>query len=83
MARSQSREGDQWAFFEFISIPLVELGKIERYRGLAYLRSMRWQICRDYSSLPPPDSIEIWEIKFYYEGLIPELIKATEPKPPK
>jgi len=40
---------------------------------------MKRQICRDYSTLPDPRTLEVWEIKFYYEGLIPELIKATAP----
>lgn len=38
------------------------------------------QICRDYSSLPDPNNLVIKDIKFYYEGLIPELIEATKPK---
>jgi len=33
------------------------------------------QICMDYSSLPDFRTLEIYEIRFFYNPLIPELIK--------
>jgi hypothetical protein len=41
---------------------------------------MLLQICRDYPSLPDPRSLTLDEIIFFYEGLRPELIRATKPK---
>lgn len=39
------------------------------------------QICRDYSALPDPRTLTLQEIKFFYEGLRPELEELK--KPPK
>jgi len=41
---------------------------------------MLYQISRDYKNLPEIRSLELYEIKFFYRGLIPELIKDTKPK---
>lgn len=38
------------------------------------------QISRDYASLPDPRSLTMTEIRFYYEGLRPELRRHTAPK---
>ncbi len=32
------------------------------------------QICRDYATLPDPRSLELYEIRFFYDGLRPELL---------
>jgi hypothetical protein len=39
------------------------------------LKSMYLQISRDFANVPPINIIEDWQIFFYYEALIPELIK--------
>jgi hypothetical protein len=41
---------------------------------------MLGQICRDYSSLPNPRTLTQSEIRFWYEGLRPELRAHTKPK---
>lgn len=43
-------------------------------------REMLLQICRDYHSLPDPRSLSLAEIRFFYEGLRPELIKISKPR---
>lgn len=41
------------------------------------------QVCRDYSGLPDPRTLTLSEIRFFYEGLRPELRKSTAPKTKK
>lgn len=41
---------------------------------------MLLQICRHYAGLPDPRSLTTDEILFFYEGLRPELKRATAPK---
>lgn len=43
------------------------------------------QVCRDYAGLPDPRTLTLSEIRFFYEGLRPELRRATAPptKPKK
>jgi len=36
------------------------------------------QICRDYASLPDYRSLSAGEIRFFYDGLRPELKEATK-----
>ena len=48
-------------------------------RGNVY-REMLLQITRDYSSLPSPHTITSSEIRFFYNGLRPELRQHTRPK---
>jgi len=38
------------------------------------------QICRDYSGLPDCRTLTLGEIRFFYEGLRPELKAATKPR---
>jgi len=40
---------------------------------------MLYQITREYSGLPDFRKLEYQEIKFFYKGLIPDLIEATKP----
>lgn len=42
-------------------------------------REMLWQICRDYNSLPDTRTITMREIRFFYDGLRPELQRHTKP----
>jgi hypothetical protein len=42
---------------------------------------MLLQCARDYPGLPDPRTLTISEIVFFYDGLRPELIKYTRPKP--
>jgi hypothetical protein len=37
------------------------------------------QIVRDYGSLPDPRSMTFAEIEFWYQGLVPELMRGTAP----
>ena len=41
---------------------------------------MLLQICRDYPALPDPRTLTLREIRFFYNGLRPELRKHTKPK---
>lgn len=38
------------------------------------------QICRDYPGLPDPRTLTLTEIRFFYDGLRPELKKSTGPQ---
>lgn len=38
------------------------------------------QVCRDYATLPPLRTMSIEEVIFFYDGLRPELKRATKPK---
>lgn len=37
---------------------------------------MMIQICREYPGLPDIRTLELYEIRFFYEGLRPDLLKA-------
>lgn len=41
-------------------------------------REMLLQICRDYPGLPDPRTLTGSQIRFFYEGLRPELLKHTK-----
>lgn len=41
-----------------------------------YVEMLR-QVCRDYPGLPDPRTLRLHEIVFFYEGLRPELKRAT------
>ena len=41
---------------------------------------MLYQTCRDYAGLPDVRTLRAHELRFYYAGLIPELIAGTKPK---
>ena len=43
-------------------------------------REMILQITRDYGGLPDPRGLTNTEIRFFYDGLRPELHKATRPQ---
>jgi hypothetical protein len=43
-------------------------------------RTMLWQICRDYSTLPDPRTLTITEIVFWYAGLRADLYERTRPR---
>jgi len=47
---------------------------------MAVYTEMFYQICRDYAILPNPRTLKAHEIKFFYQGLIAELIEHTKPK---
>lgn len=38
------------------------------------------QICRDFSTLPDPRTLKASEIRWFYESLRPELIRAANVK---
>lgn len=40
-------------------------------------REMLWQICRFYTALPDVRTIRMGEIRFFFEGLRPELQRDT------
>lgn len=42
-------------------------------------REMLLQICSDYPGLPDPRTLTLSEIRFFYEGMRPELQRRTKP----
>lgn len=79
------------AFFSVsVRTPLVRHGMDARLRDpktgrsahtlFPVYREMLLQVCRDYSSLPDPRTLTLGEIRFYYEGLRPELREYTKPR---
>lgn len=59
--------------------------RISKYMGghlyMAVHAEMWMAICRWYESLPNPLSLSASEIRWFYDGLRPELHEATKPKP--
>jgi hypothetical protein len=43
-------------------------------------REMLLQICRDYAGLPDPRTLNMSEIRFFYEGVRGEIREATKPR---
>lgn len=56
-----------------------DLGRTS-HTALPVYREMLLQVCRDYATLPPIRSMTVDEIVFFYDGLRPELRRATKPK---
>lgn len=74
-------------FFGVVSTPLVRHGvdyKLDRIKGVQVhtrenvYTEMVYQICRDYASLPDIRSMTCSEIRFFYDGLRPELKHHTK-----
>ena len=59
---------------------LVREGKAVKTRGINCVLEMLLQVTRDYHGLPDPRTLSYEEIKFFYEGLKPDLIKVTGQK---
>ena len=47
---------------------------------IAVHTEMLLQVCRDYPGLPDPRTLQLCEIRFFYEGLRAELKEHTKPK---
>ena len=66
------------AFFSFVTSWIVRRGESGGYevkvRGMEGVETMFIQICRDYATLPPLNSITIGQIRFFYAGLRFELM---------
>lgn len=43
--------------------------------GMVVYKTMFYQICRDYPSLPDPRTLKIHEIIFFYDGLREEIVR--------
>jgi hypothetical protein len=41
------------------------------------------QVCRDYAGLPDVRTLRTDELRFFYNGLRPELERYTKPQPSK
>lgn len=76
-----------------IATPLVRHGADEklprdretgepRHTLVPVYSEMLLQICRDYAGLPDARTLTMTQIRFFYEGLRPELKKHTGPKAP-
>ena len=48
------------------------------HTGPTVYTEMLLQICRDYPGLPDPRTLTWRQIRFFYEGLRPELTKHTK-----
>lgn len=65
------RSGDDW----------VNGARFGGHRlGFVYTEMLR-QVVRDYHSLPDPRTLTLTDIRFWYEGLRPELKHVTKPRP--
>ena len=53
---------------------------IETHTPFNVYAEMLLQICRDYPGLPDPRTLELHEIRFFYDGLRADLKAATKPK---
>jgi hypothetical protein len=84
--------GDHYPFFGIVGTPLVRRGddeklvKDEKLDGggghtfRAVYTEMLYQVSRDYTGLPDVRTLKANEIRFFYEGLRPELKQHTKPK---
>ena len=53
---------------------------VEQNTKIVILKSMYAQVARDFANCPRPSEIEDWELHFYYDSLVPELIKHQKDK---
>ena len=75
--------GNHYAFFGVVRATLVRNGEEVPLpkggnTGQTVYREMILQICRDYPGLPDVRSLTINEIRFFYDGLRPELKGHTK-----
>jgi len=54
---------------------LIHGKRVEQNTKIVILKSMYAQVARDFANCPRPRDIEDWELHFYYDSLVPELIK--------
>jgi len=59
---------------------VAEHGLEKKVRGIGWIGTLIRQICADYNSLPDVRTMSIAEIKFFYEPLIPGLVKQQREK---
>ena len=57
---------------------MVIKGVLWKRRGPQYVSLMIRQICLDYSGLPDVRTLSLSEIKFFYDGLKPVLLKKDD-----
>lgn len=72
--------GYRVAFFRFVAYVIVRHDKAgkayeKKVRGARAIGEMLTQICIDYSTLPDVRTLEVHEIKFFYEGLRGSLMR--------
>ncbi len=77
--------GDYSAFYGLTDTPLVRYGEdVKLPKGEHNFQNvyteMLLQISRDYSGIPDIRTLKKREIKFFYEGLRPELKNHTKPR---
>lgn len=69
-------------FFSFVASLIVERGKNGsrgvHTRGVGGIQAMLVQICRDYATLPPFETITVGQIRFFYEALRHELMGGDD-----
>jgi hypothetical protein len=53
---------------------------VDTHTLLNVYAEMLMQICRDYPGLPDPRTLEMHEIRFFYDGIRAELRELTKPK---
>lgn len=77
--------GDVAFFSRTVAIPLVRNGVDDKYvQGdhtmMMVYPEMYLQICVEYNSLPPEDSLTLSKIRFFYNGIRASLKKSSEKK---
>jgi len=73
------------AFNGLVAVDLVRRGDDEKLLNGEHIfqivySEMLLQVCRDYSGLPDPRTLKAHEIRFFYNGLRPELKTYSKPK---
>lgn len=73
--------GGHYAFFGLTAAEVVRSGADIPGHGFVDAHiEMLLQVCRDYPGVPDPRTLKAHEIRFFYEGLRPELKEHTKPK---
>jgi hypothetical protein len=74
--------GGCFTFFGRVTIPLVRKGGNETgFDRLTVYTEMILQVTRDFSGIPDYRTMNMSEIRYFYEGLRTELKEVTKPQP--
>ncbi len=54
---------------------MPRLGEEIKEHGIGPIQEQIVQICADYSGLPDVRTLKLYEIRFFYKGLVPGLLR--------
>lgn len=67
-----------YAFFSFVTVRIAANGVEKKVKAIVGVPVMIRQICMDYNLPIMPDNLTMQQVHFFYDALIPGLIKIQQ-----